>query len=48
MKYSRLGLYAERKKKVRIDTKEKKRIDWINVGLFLLLLIVILMFVFFK
>jgi len=48
MNYSRLGLYTEKKKKERINTKEKKGIDWINVGLFLLLLIVILMFVFFK
>jgi hypothetical protein len=46
MQYNRLGLYVERKKKTRQSTADKeKSVDWINMFLFVLLIVVVVLFV---
>ena len=46
MQYSRLGLYAPRKKNTRQSTgKRQNSVDWINIFLFFLLFVVVILFI---
>lgn len=48
MNYSRNGIYIKRNKKKRVGQIVKKKTDWWNIFLFILLGIVVFVFVFFR
>ncbi|MEM3373767.1 MAG: hypothetical protein QXE31_00965 [Candidatus Woesearchaeota archaeon] len=45
IQYSRQGLYIKRNKKQKLSMKKESNIDFMNVFLFVLLIIVIILFV---
>lgn len=46
MNYSRMGLYVPRVKKEKQSmTKTKKKTDWVNLFLFIMLFVVVILFV---
>jgi hypothetical protein len=45
MQYSKVGLYIDRQKKTKQSTKSNgKKIDWVNIALFVLLAVVVILF----
>lgn len=44
--YSRLGIYNPNLKAKKIDIQKKGSTDWVNIGLFIMLIIVLFLFVF--
>jgi len=43
--YSRLGIYNPNLKAKRLETEKKASTDWVNIGLFVMLVVVLFLFV---